>query len=197
MISGIDVSSYQGQIDWKTMKQRGYDFTFIKATEGQSWVDKCFMANWVGAKLAGLATGAYHFFHPAQDVGNQVHQFLTTMGDLRDGDLPPVLDWEITNNIDPDKQKQAAMKWLTDVEKALGVVPIIYGSPSFFEDLGDLSAFSRFGLWIAHYGVASPIVPAPWKDYLFWQTNSIRGLDYDSFNGTEEELASITFRKRP
>lgn len=193
-IKGVDVSSYQGVVNWPLMKNAGYKFAFAKATEGINYVDAFFLKNWNSAKDNGVYIGAYHFFHPDQDVGNQVHQFVTTMGKLRGGDLPPVLDWEVPNGVPPEAQKRAALKWLQDVEKVVGMKPIIYGSPSFFQELGDLSDFSSYSLWIAHYGVDKPRIPSPWTNWLFWQTDDAGGLDVDLFNGTVQDLEDMSFK---
>src|SRR5436853_6426864 len=98
MTKGIDVSHYQGNVDWPTVKSSGVvDFSFIKATEGLSVQDSQFAANWQGARSAGLLRGAYHFFHSADDAIAQVKYFLNCVksaGGFLPGDIPPVLDFE-------------------------------------------------------------------------------------------------------
>lgn len=61
-VRGVDVSSYQGKIDWNVIASQGISFAFVKATEGSSLVDPCFASNYGNAAAAGLQVGAYHFF---------------------------------------------------------------------------------------------------------------------------------------
>ncbi len=169
MLRGLDVSHHNGQLDWQDLARQGYAFMFSKATEGVNYIDKSFYINFNKAQEAGVKTGAYHFFHPNQDPILQVNSFMWTVGQRRPGDLPPVLDWEVTNNMDNEFQKANAHKWLEAVEKECGKKPLIYSSPAFLSALGDLSSFKDYGLWIAHYGVKEPRLVAPWKTWVFWQ----------------------------
>lgn len=193
MLHGCDISHYQGRVDFGQFK-KDYKFVYIKATEGVNHVDKMFPHNWSTAYQVGLPCGAYHFFHPSQDVGDQAANFCRAVGKLRKGDLPPALDWEITNNVDPATQKAAALKWLQQVETGLGMKPIIYLSPGFAAGLGDLKAFKDYHLWIAHYGVQHPKIPAPWTEYTFWQHTGAGGLDKNWFNGDDQALQSMTYQ---
>jgi len=190
-IKGVDVSHYQGDIDWSAKRAAGNEFASIKATEGASYVDAKFQRNWKLAKEAGLIRGAYHFFHANVDPITQAKHFLATIGEMAEDDLPPLFDWEVTDGQRASVQKANALKWLQYVEAACGKRPIIYASPGFLEPLGDLSDFAGYTLWIAHYGVKSPRVPAPWKAWAFWQYTDKGGSDLDYFNGSVEELRAF------
>ena len=95
---GIDVSSYQGSVDWAQVKGAGLVFAFAKATQGTSQVDPEFATNWSGMRAAGLVCGAYHFLDADQDPTAQAEHFLATVK-LEAGDLPPVLDIEVTQGM--------------------------------------------------------------------------------------------------
>ena len=75
-VQGIDVSHYQGEIDWAKMKQQGMDFAYIKATEGSAHEDKRFDKNWKEAKAAGMLCGAYHFFSFESEGAKQAEHFI-------------------------------------------------------------------------------------------------------------------------
>lgn len=90
---GIDVSHYQGNIDWSVIRDQGVSFTFIKATEGSAYIDECFAYNWEEAKKAGIAAGAYHFFSFDSPAESQAQLYIETVGDLS-GRLVPVIDVE-------------------------------------------------------------------------------------------------------
>lgn len=203
---GIDVSRWQGTIDWTKVRAAGYSFAFIKATEGAHWLDPNFMRNRENARKAGLYTGAYHFFRPKVLVEAQIINFVNKVGSLQNGDLPPVLDIEVPEEwvgIPQEERIQSILKWLTEVHKRLGVKPIVYCSPSFAQDVLKHDPRLRdYQLWLAHYtGASRPRLPAPWTYWVFWQhseTGGVPGIsgdvDLNRFHSTAEELARMARR---
>ncbi|MBD2438081.1 GH25 family lysozyme [Nostoc sp. FACHB-110] len=175
---GIDVADQDGKVDWTAVKNSGKTFAFVKATEGASIKDSAFAHHWQTMKAVGIIRGAYHFFHPHKsDPVVQAQEFLTTVGKLEPGDLPPVLDIEVTDNVsNPQVVIDAAKKWLEQVEKTLlqqtgkAIKPIIYTYPGFWNELGDPDDFSSYPLWIAHYDQPQPSVPHTWGgEYIIHQ----------------------------
>ena len=113
-VHGIDVSHYQGEIDWAAMKQQGMDFAYIKATEGSAHEDECFDKNWEQAKAAGMLRGAYHFFSFESEGKKQAEHFIKKVGDLK-GSLIPVIDVEYYGKYvktPPDVEKVRKTKFL-------------------------------------------------------------------------------------
>ena len=92
-LDGIDVSHYQGDIDWGKIEKQGIDFAFIKATEGSSYVDQCFERNWNEAGQTSIMLGVYHFFSFDSEGKPQAEHFINTVGNLQ-GKLAPVIDVE-------------------------------------------------------------------------------------------------------
>jgi len=195
-VQGIDVSHYQGVIDWALVAEAGMAFAFIKATEGTSEVDPQLQDNWSGAKAAGLLRGAYHFFQPGEDPQQQAENFLSAVQTVP-GDLPPVLDVEIPG--DASEILAGVKAWLTAVAHATAKTPILYTSPSFWAQLGtSVSGFSQFPLWVAEYGVTTPKIPEGWTAWTFWQfseSGSVSGIegavDLDVFQGTLPQLRQM------
>jgi lysozyme len=93
----VDVSAHQGEIEWEQVAEDGIQFAYIKATEGQGWIDERFTANWDGAETAGLDRGAYHFFTLCAAGDEQARNFLR-VAPPDDDALPPVIDLELTGN---------------------------------------------------------------------------------------------------
>jgi lysozyme len=193
---GIDVSHYQGTIDWAAVRQAGCSFVFIKATDGVTNADPMFQQNWTQAQQAGLLRGPYHFFRANDDPQTQAHFFCSTVGSP--GDLPPVLDVEITSGVSNSQILSGVQTWLQIVESWAGCRPILYTSPGFWDSLGT-SAFGVYPLWVAEYGVSAPKIPTGWRSWTFWQysqSGSISGItgsvDLDVFQGTLEELRSFS-----
>ena len=196
---GLDVSHYQGTVAWPQVIQAGYAFAFIKATDGITYVDPMFAANWAGAKAAGLLRGAYHFFEADDDPQQQAENYLKTVS-LEPGDLPPVLDVESssTSSVVPTTtiiQRIAA--WLQTVEQASGCTPILYTGSSYWNSLAT-QQFSTYPLWIAEYGVASPTLPLGWTTWAFWQftqSGEVSGIatpvDLDLFQGSLQDLQQM------
>jgi lysozyme len=200
-VLGLDVSHYQGTVDWASVARQGYRFAFLKATEGTSWIDPEFSTNWNGAQAAGLLRGAYHYYEPGSDPGEQAELFLNTVWPhggqplLAPGDLPPVLDIETTGSQSAEEVVQGIETWLSRVQQGTLRTPILYTGREFWDSLGT-QQFGAFPLWIAEYGVAAPSpLPAGWQQWRFWQyseTGSVEGIegdvDLDVFQGNLQDL---------
>lgn len=94
---GIDVSAHQDEVDWEQVAGDGIEFAYIKASEGQGWVDDWFEENWTGAARVGLDRGAYHFFTLCAPGEAQARNFLSVAAPI-DGALPPAVDLELAGN---------------------------------------------------------------------------------------------------
>src|SRR5262249_49641540 len=169
---GIDVSTWNGTINWTKVAHAGYRFAFGKATEGTSYNDKTYTTNRHGSEGAGLVFGAYHFARPSgkglaaatASAIKQANHFLAVAGP-QPGELPPVLDLEKTGNLSKQRLLAWTLAWLGQIEARTGVEPFLYTSPLFWKgNLGDSTAAAAAGtgLWIAHWTSSSkPLVPAP------------------------------------
>lgn len=204
-LPGIDVSHHQQAVDWTAIAASGIHFCFIKASEGATFVDPRFASNWRSVAEAGIARGAYHFFHPADSVTAQAGLFLRTVPRLEPGDLPPVLDLEAPEEwiaIPPANRAGLVLSWLNTVENALQARPIVYLSEAFATNiLSNHAALAQYPLWLAFYTVqCSPVAPKPWSRWTFWQYTqtgtapSISGhVDRNHFNGTRDDLTALAF----
>jgi lysozyme len=173
---GIDVSHFQGEVDWQAVAGAGVRFAFIKATEGTADIDPRFQQNWQDARAAGVLRGAYHFLRPNLDARQQAAHFLSVVR-LDDDSLPPALDVEVTDGVDPAALRACIATWLAMVEGALGCKPVVYTDPSFWRPnvAADLSAYP---LWLACYA-DQPDLPPGWQRWTFWQhadSGSIPGI---------------------
>jgi lysozyme len=165
-LSGVDVSHYQGEVDWPSVAASGVSFAFIKATDGIDDIDPRFAQNWAGAKAAGIVRGAYHFFRPRLDAQQQAAHFLRVVA-MDDLALPPALDVEVTDGLAPPALQAGIKTWLEVVQPALGCTPIVYTDPSFWRR-NVAADFSAYPLWLACYA-AEPEVPTSWQAWTFWQ----------------------------
>jgi lysozyme len=202
---GIDVSHHNGDIDWSMVKQAGAEFAFLKATEGATFVDKTFKANWKEAKASGIRVGAYHFFRPRIALQSQIDNFVRALGSVEAGDLPPVIDTEVPSDWAKLTGKQSVdliVGFIDGIRAKLGdnVHPIIYLSPSFADDvLKNDARLKDHPLWLAHYTSASrPRVPKPWDFWTFWQfteNGKVAGIsgnvDINRFNGQSDRLEAL------
>ncbi len=197
---GIDVSHWQGEINWPAVAGDGISFAFVKATERDSLTDSKFAFNWAGMKSAGILRGAYHFFRPSVDARAQAEHFATAVGALRANDLPPVLDLESRDGVSNDRIVESAKLWLDTVEGLLNRKPIIYTGPFFWNDHlvggGNPPAWSGdYSLWVANYQVSQPLIPRGFNTWTFWQftdKGTVAGVqnrvDLNWFHGTEDDL---------
>lgn len=200
---GIDVSVYQGRVDWRRVKQDGVSFAFIKATEGATLLDSRLVENRRNARANGIPCGYYHFFRPRSSLQGQIDNFVNAIGKLYPGDLPPVLDLEVPDQwreFSVGERNRMVKAWVDGVKAKLGADPIIYCSAYFPDDiLGNAQWLENYPLWVAHYTRAgSPRVPQPWDFWTFWQftdTGRVQGIagdvDVNFFNGSMEQLAKF------
>ena len=175
---GIDVSHWQGTIDWAKVAGGGITFAFAKATEGQTFNDPMYTTNRSGAAANGILFGAYHFAQPdnlPNDAIIEADHFSSVAAPAY-GDIVPVVDLEVSNGLTVDQLTTWLHDFLVEVKLDTGVKAMIYTSPSFWQtSMGDTDVFARNGyrlLWIAHWGVPDPSVPANnWggNSWAFWQ----------------------------
>ena len=187
---GIDVSTYQGTIDWAAVEDsRFVEFVYAKATEGTFTVDDQYARNAQVCRERGIPFGAYHFFHFDPDPAIQADHFLNT-AQMKSGDLAPMVDVEIM----PDGlQAVKAVEILAEfLRRAIGIKFVIYTGFSFWnERMAGSDAFSGHDLWVAEYNDgAVPALPSGWSDWKIWQyssTGQIPGIsgavDLDRSNG--------------
>jgi lysozyme len=130
---GIDVSNHQAKIDWDQVAADDVSFVYMKATEGDDFVDKRFAENWSGADSAGITRGAYHFFTLCSSGAAQAANFLRTLP--RDPEaLAPAVDLEYSGCAKrPDNAtfQHELRTFIETVENAVGKEVIVYALPSF------------------------------------------------------------------
>jgi lysozyme len=190
-VHGIDVSSYQGKINWQKVKAMDDDgvhisFAFIKATEGVLSMDPYFQRNWREAPKAGIVCGAYHYFLPQKSGLWQARFFLQTVK-VEKGDLPMVVDVEQLYKTSPAKMRGQLLSFINYIETKTGVKPIIYTNISFYQDYLQ-GYFDDYTLWIAHY--YQPVLNINSNtNWRFWQHS-----DKARINGISQKVDFNVFR---
>jgi GH25 family lysozyme M1 (1,4-beta-N-acetylmuramidase) len=201
-LTGVDVSHWNGTINWTSVAGAGITFAIQKASESQTYVDPTYETNRNGATAAGIKFTGYHFARPdtsANDAVLEADHFVET-ADLAPGDIIPALDLEDSGGLGVTALQNWTMAWMDRVTFRLGVKPMIYSSPGFWTSyMGNTTMFATAGyktLWIAHWtSNSAPTVPANnWGGYgwTFWQwtdcwhVNGITGcVDGDRYNGLD------------
>ncbi|MEO8146536.1 MAG: GH25 family lysozyme [Bacteroidia bacterium] len=204
-VHGIDISRYQPDLDWSTLKAVDVDndtvqfqFVMIKATEGLFWEDPTFEDNWNDARKYKVIRGAYHYFKPSASAKLQAKNFINSV-DLKSGDLPPVVDIEEMGKSNKKELVTSLKTFISLIEKEYGVKPIIYSNINFIEDyLAD--DFSNYKFWVAHFYVDDLKISSGIK-WLFWQhhdkahlLHSSANYDVNVFNGSSSDLKKILVR---
>ncbi len=209
-VPGIDVSMWQGDVDWPAVASTPTRFAIMRATRGHDYVDPRYAEYLAEASASGLVVGAYHRAKvglAAGDARVEANHFVD-VAQIQAGDVLPVLDIEEHGGLTVPQLTDWVRTWLARVFTRTGVRAMIYASPYFWRTyLGDTTWFADHGypLWIAHWGVSSPNVPAAnWggRGWTFWQwtsTGSVSGIstnvDRDRFNGASllrGKIASLT-----
>jgi len=193
-VRGVDVSYYQGNIDWDTLASQGITFAFIKATEGVDHLDSRFEENWSSAVNSEIYVGAYHFYRFEDSGAEQAAHYIETVP-LTENTLPPVIDVELyeslTEEPDVEEVRENLQEMLDALEEYYGVKPILYAAPNTYRTYvkyfkGD------YPIWISNYYYE------PYFNWTFWQytdSGQLEGYDGDQkyidlnvYNGTLEEL---------
>ena len=200
-IHGIDISHYQGDIDWNKLKAAKIEnspvkFILIKSTEGSNQLDENFNDNFYQAREYGFIRGAYHFWSNKSTPRQQAYYFLKQVH-LEDGDLPPVLDVEHKPKDKSNEEFQRdILTWLHIVEDKYHVKPILYTYYKFKEAYLNTPVFDDYPYWIAHYYVEKVAYKGPWK---FWQHTDVGKLpgikgyvDFNIYNGSYYDLRKLT-----
>jgi GH25 family lysozyme M1 (1,4-beta-N-acetylmuramidase) len=209
-IMGIDVSSYEGTINWVSVKGGGYTFAFAKASEGVGLTDSYFVTNQVNGTKAGVVMGAYHFAHPENNTAvAEANYFLSVARPyIKSCNLPPVLDLEdpssgpsLSTYFTSAQLTAWVQTWMTTVKDSTGIAPIIYIGPSNASYVN--SSLNTWGLWIDDYNSNPANPPANkgvWTTWDFKQydwTGTIPGIsgtnnvDQDVFNGTMNQFNTL------
>lgn len=210
-VFGLDVSHYQGDLNWSHIGNGAVDFCFVKATEGSAWVDEKFERNWRGAQGAGLFRGAYHFGRVGADAATQAAHFHSVVGPLGFRDLPPVLDIEQANGHSADEVVRWTKEFLVKAKELFGRQPIIYTGHFWLEQMKDPldPFFGDHPLWFAGYVTESKLRrPRAWSKWTFWQFSEgthngpkfIAGVppcDQNWFEGTVDELNLLCSNQSP
>src|SRR5579863_9736035 len=173
-VKGIDVSYYQGTIDWNAVAGDGVVYAFVRVSDGTGFPDPQFDNYWAGSRSAGIYHGAYQFFEPADVVTAQADLLLGKINNtIAADDLPPVLAVEVTGGLSASQVAANVKQWVDYVGGKLGRPPIIYVGKYFWEDnVGDPDD-STSPLWHAQYTSATcPDIADAWSNWAFWQYTS-------------------------
>ncbi|MBZ9808223.1 MULTISPECIES: GH25 family lysozyme [unclassified Mesorhizobium] len=196
-VHGVDVSRWQGNVNWEKLRAQGANFAYIKATDGGDHLDPMFMKNWRNADAAGLKRGAYHFFYWCRTAGEQADWFIRNVPKV-DGALPPVIDVEWNGESSckrrPSREKvlEKMQVFMDKLERHYGQRPIIYTAPDFYRD-NLRGEFLDYPFWLR--AVAQhPSKVYPGRKWLFWQysgsglSHGVTGrIDLNVFHGDERQ----------
>ncbi len=199
-IRGIDISHYQGKINWEKLSNAQIEhspirFVVIKATEGSTQIDDCFQDNFKNARDYGFIRGAYHFWSNKSSARDQARFFLKKVH-LKDGDLPPVLDVENKpEDMSVEDFQREILTWMHIVEDKYHVKPILYTYYKFKNQYLNTPVFDDYPYWIAHYYVDEIEYEGDWK---FWQHTDagrlpgIKGtVDFNLYNGSYYDMKKL------
>jgi lysozyme len=214
---GIDVSRFQGRIDWQRVGETEVRFAFVQASRGEGTdcavaptecgPDEFYDRNYVRAREQGIRVGPYHRAFTGgegrlgikRDSRREAKVFLAEVGELHKRDLLPVLDVETPfGDLDERELRVWVRNWLTKVEKELGAKPIIYTNYSSWQATGDTTSFAQEGhpLWVANFDVESPLVPAlnwnglGWSIWQYTNTGRVKGIS----GNVDENVARVSLR---
>lgn len=166
---GIDVSAYQGNIDYGAVKNAGIQVVYIKASEGASFIDPYFEQNYQNAKSNGLSVGVYHYLTARSTEEAQLQaQFFVSLLSGKSIDCKPAMDFESFGYLTIEEINQIATTFLNTVRESSGKEPIVYSDTSNATNVfrGEVT---NFPLWVAQYEVDFPTENGNWESWVGWQ----------------------------
>jgi len=204
VVKGMDVSAYQGAVNWTTAYNNGARFAYIKATEGTTYTNSYFSSQYNGSYNAGFIRGAYHFAHPNSSSGTVQADYFAAHGGGWSADgktLPPALDIEYNpSGAECYGLSQSAMvSWVrafsNEIKAKYNKYPMIYTTLDWWTTCtGNSSAFAATNpFWIAKYSSTPPTPPAGSSIWTIWQyadSGTFPG-DQDEFNGAYSQLQAL------
>ena len=199
-VQGVDVSHYQGKIDWQKFREQQIDFAFIKATEGSSHIDPYFADNWENAKTAGIVTGAYHFFSFDSPASTQAEHYMKTVGDLS-GRMIPVIDVEYYG--DKRQNQPDVLEVQKNLDEILEILehyyrykPIIYTTYPFYQKY-IRGVFDDYSLWIRNVYYPPIDIGRRWQFWQYSDQGELEGMngsesyiDFNVFAGSLQDLGN-------
>ncbi len=198
-VRGVDVSAYQGEINWETLSKQNIEFAFIKATEGSSFVDRNFEYNYEEALKTDLRVGAYHFFSFDSGGQTQADNFIETVEKVENM-LPPVVDFEFYGDKENNPPEAEGVRaelavLLEQLEDYYGRKPIIYATGKAY-NMYLSGHYSEYDIWIRNVFFKPGKLDG--KEWTFWQYSSrecLEGcsgeekyIDMNVFNGSLEQF---------
>lgn len=192
---GIDVSGWQGSIDYEQVKNSGIEIVYMKASEGTNFVDPYFEQNYTNAKANGLKVGFYHYLTATsmEDAINEARFFVATISG-KEPDCRLAMDFESFGNLSVEAINQIGLTFMQTVENLSGKGVIIYSNTNDATNIfsGELT---NYPLWVAQYEVEQPTPNGKWNTWAGWQYTDVGevagisgSVDRDEF--TEEVLLS-------
>ncbi|MBO4487334.1 MAG: glycoside hydrolase family 25 protein [Bacteroidaceae bacterium] len=171
VIQGIDVSHYQGTIDWAAVAASGQvGYAFIKASESVSFVDDYYKYNLAQARKHGINVGSYHFFRAHVDQEAQLKHMISVIDPAKQ-DIVPVIDIENSNGVSVEVLASRLRHFLARVEEYYGRPPIIYTYVNFYNKYLAHRGFEHYPLFIAFYQDHAPRL-SDGREYIMWQYTS-------------------------
>lgn len=169
-LHGIDISRWQGKIDFSRVRESGIRLVYIKATQGNGYVDPDFERNYREAEKERLAIGFYHYVtaHTTTEARNEARFFASHIKG-KSQHARPVMDFEVFGDLSRAEIREIALHFLIALEEETGHKPAIYSDASNASATFADDRFREYPLWIADYGVTRPDMENPWHRWSGWQ----------------------------
>lgn len=168
MTEGIDVSHYQGSIDWSSVAKGGkISYAFVKASESNYFIDDYYDYNISEGRKHGITMGSYHFFRANVNMTEQFHHMISVI-DPKKQDIVPMIDVEAANGVSSDRFAKRLKEFLDMVENYYGRPPILYTYVNFYNKYMAYRGFDRYPLMIAFYNELVPSVDDG-NQFIMWQ----------------------------
>lgn len=167
---GIDVSEWQGNIDFEAVKNAGIEAVYIRSSEGNDYVDHYFETNYAKAREAGLRIGFYHYVTARTvEEGTQQARFFASVVSSKEIDLRLAMDFEAFGNLSVEEINEISEAFLTTLEEVTGKEAVIYSDASNARDVFSRELAESYPIWVAEYFAQEPFDNGKWETWVGFQ----------------------------
>lgn len=167
---GIDVSEWQGNIDFQAVRDAGIEAVYIRSSEGNDYVDHYFEANYSKAREAGLKVGFYHYVTARTvEEGREEARFFARVISSKEIDLRLAMDFESFGNLSVQEVNEISEAFLTTLEEVTGKEVVIYSDASNARDVFSRELAETYPIWVAEYFVQEPFDNGKWETWVGFQ----------------------------
>lgn len=175
---GIDISSFQGDIDFEAVREYGIEFVYIRSSQGTAYIDPYFSRNYYGVTQSGMLVGAYHVLAAQDEEGaRQEARFFAELLQNRTFHGKPAFEYVVPSGLTEDRINANALAFISELRSQTGLSAVLYSDAYSAQNVFNADVARAAALWVAQYGVQEPSDNDKWSSYAGFQYTDAASVD--------------------